>query len=149
MWRQIFISGTINGACMLSCFSHVRLFVTLWTVAHQVPLCLGFSRQEYWSELPSRGSSWPKDWTRISWGSCFAGRFFTAEPWGIVGGAGTKDGKIFWTRKTIWRNTKHLDEKVQTDTEVENKIERTLMYPGIQLQGLSTYSQSCFIHIQS
>ena len=28
------------------------LFVTLWTVAHQAPLSMGFSRQEYWSELP-------------------------------------------------------------------------------------------------
>ena len=31
--------------CMLS---HSRL----WTVAHQAPLSMGFSRQEYWSELP-------------------------------------------------------------------------------------------------
>ena len=36
----------------LSRFSHVLLCVTLWTVARQVPLCLGFSRQEYWSGLP-------------------------------------------------------------------------------------------------
>ena len=28
--------------------SHVRLFVTLWTVAHQAPLSMGFSRQESW-----------------------------------------------------------------------------------------------------
>ena len=32
--------------------SHVQLFVTLWTVAHQVPLSMGFSRQEHWSRLP-------------------------------------------------------------------------------------------------
>ena len=31
---------------------HVRLFVTPWTVAHQTPLSMGFSRQEYWSGLP-------------------------------------------------------------------------------------------------
>ena len=37
---------------MLSCFSCVRLFVTLWTVARQAPLSLGFSRQELWSGLP-------------------------------------------------------------------------------------------------
>ena len=37
-------------AC-ISCFSHVRLFWTLWTVAHQAPLSVGFSRQEYWSGL--------------------------------------------------------------------------------------------------
>ena len=39
-------------ACTLSCFSHVRLFATLWTVACQAPLSMAFSRQEYWSELP-------------------------------------------------------------------------------------------------
>ena len=33
---------------MLSRFSRVQLFVTLWTVAHQAPLSMGFSRQEYW-----------------------------------------------------------------------------------------------------
>ena len=37
---------------MLSYFSCVRLFVTLWTVALQAPLSRGFSRQEYWSGLP-------------------------------------------------------------------------------------------------
>ena len=37
---------------MLSHFSCVWLFVILWTVACQVPLSMGFSRQEYWSGLP-------------------------------------------------------------------------------------------------
>ena len=37
---------------MLSCFSQAILFVTLWTVAHQAPLSMAFSRQEYWSGLP-------------------------------------------------------------------------------------------------
>ena len=32
--------------------SHVQLFATLWTIAHQVPLSMRFSRQEYWSGLP-------------------------------------------------------------------------------------------------
>ena len=32
--------------------SHIRLFGTLWTVAHQALLFMGFSRQEYWSGLP-------------------------------------------------------------------------------------------------
>ena len=34
---------------VLSC---VRFFVTPWTVAHQAPLSMGFSRQDYWSGLP-------------------------------------------------------------------------------------------------
>ena len=32
--------------------NRVRLFVTLWTVARQAPLSMGFFRQEYWSRLP-------------------------------------------------------------------------------------------------
>ena len=39
-------------ACRLNCFSHVWLFVDLWTVPFQAPLSMGFSRQEYWSGLP-------------------------------------------------------------------------------------------------
>ena len=37
---------------MLSHFSRVQLFVTLWIVTRQAPLSMGFSRPEYWSELP-------------------------------------------------------------------------------------------------
>ena len=39
-------------ACVLSRFSHVWLCATLWTIARQAPLSMGFSRQEYWSGLP-------------------------------------------------------------------------------------------------
>ena len=39
-------------ACMLGHFTCVWLFATLWTVAHQAPLSMGFSKQEYWSGLP-------------------------------------------------------------------------------------------------
>ena len=37
---------------VLNHVSCVRLIVTLSTVAYQAPLFKGFSRQEYWSELP-------------------------------------------------------------------------------------------------
>ena len=42
----------VSLARVLSRFSHVWLFVTLWTVAYQALLSMGFSRQEYWSGLP-------------------------------------------------------------------------------------------------
>jgi len=42
----------IVHAWMLSHFSHVWLFVTPWIVACQVPLPMGFFRQEYWSGFP-------------------------------------------------------------------------------------------------
>ena len=42
----------IEDVCVLSHFIRVQLIVTLWTVAHQAPLSMGFFRQEYWSGLP-------------------------------------------------------------------------------------------------
>ena len=39
----------LNCVGMLSC---VQFFVTLWTSAHQVPLSMGFPRQQYWNGLP-------------------------------------------------------------------------------------------------
>ena len=42
----------IQGLLLLSRFSRVRLCATPQTAAHLAPLCLGFSRQEYWSGLP-------------------------------------------------------------------------------------------------
>ena len=92
--------------CVLSCFSWVQLFVTLWTVARQAPLSMEFSRQEYWSEqfaiFSSRGSSQPRDWTCVLRGSCVAGRFSTTEPPGKprntgVGSHSLLQG-VFWTQ---------------------------------------------------
>ena len=48
LWKYILFC-----ACVLRRFSHVRLFATPWKVALQAPLSMGFSRQEYWSGLPS------------------------------------------------------------------------------------------------
>ena len=66
--------------CMLSCFSCVQLFGTLWTVALQASLSTGFSRQEYWNGLPCPP---PEDLPNqgiepVS--PTLAGGFFTSEP---------------------------------------------------------------------
>ena len=64
------------SACMRACtqsFNHVQLFATLWTVAHQAPLSMEFSRQEYWSQLSfptPEDLPWPRDWTHVSCISC-------------------------------------------------------------------------------
>ena len=72
--------------CVCACvLSPVRLFVTSWTVAHQVPMSMEFSRQEHWSGLPF---SFPGDLpdpgikptSPASPG--LVGRFFTIEPSG-------------------------------------------------------------------
>ena len=58
--------------------THSLVWVTMtpWTIDHQIPLSIDFSRQQHWSGLPfsfSRGSSRLRDWTQVS---CVAGRFF-------------------------------------------------------------------------
>ena len=44
--------GFVESEWKWKSLSHVRLFVTPWTVARQDPLSMEFSRQEYWSGLP-------------------------------------------------------------------------------------------------
>jgi len=67
---------------LLSHFSCVQLFVTLWIVALQAPLSMGFSRQEYWSGLPC---SPPRDLPNLEiepiplMSPEFAGGFFTTS----------------------------------------------------------------------
>ena len=71
-----------TNACMLSCFSHVCLCVTLWTAVLQAPLSMGFSRPEHWSGLPCLPLGDLPD-TGIQLPSltspAFAGRFFTTS----------------------------------------------------------------------
>ena len=90
---QIFFNGLkiFNGTldnnvlldtCMLSCFSHVQLFETPWTIACQALLFMGilWARLVESVALPSfRGSYWPKDQTSISYLSALAGRFSTTS----------------------------------------------------------------------
>ena len=65
---------------MLNCFSHVWLFATLWSVAHQVPLSMEFSRQEYWSGLPCPPLDLPNPGIKPSLPSpALAGEFFTTS----------------------------------------------------------------------
>ena len=76
---QVSCTGGRRFQCMkvkVKSLSHVRPSATPWIAAHQAPLSMGFSRQEYWSgvPLPSPGeSSRPRDRTQVS---CTGGRGF-------------------------------------------------------------------------
>ena len=63
--------------------SHVLLFATLWTIAHQAPLFMEFSRQEYWSGLssPTPGDL-PDPGIKLASpvSPALAGRFFATAP---------------------------------------------------------------------
>ena len=77
-----FLSSLCKACVHAKSFTCVQVFVTLWTVAHQAPLSVGFSRQEYWSGFhvqgifPTQGSN-PRLLQLLQ---CSAGRCFTAEP---------------------------------------------------------------------
>ena len=89
--------------------SHVWLFVTLWTVAQQAPLSMGFPKQEYWSELPFPSPVDLPD-SRIEPASpALAGRFFTTEPprklfFTPYPSSNKKQGLSATDRKSILRN---------------------------------------------
>ena len=103
--------------CMLCVLSRVLLFATLWTVAHQAPVFMEFSRQEYWSGLPfpaPRNLPNPGDGTRISCGSCLAGRFFTCS----ASHGGTA---LFFSSQT------------------QEFITTLALYPGFQDSGICSY----------
>ena len=70
----------LESLCMFTC---VQLFVTPMDLARQAPLCMGFSRQEYWSGLPFPipGDLPDPGIEAVSLSSlALAGRFFSNEP---------------------------------------------------------------------
>ena len=76
-------------ACMhtLSHFSHVWLFVTLWTEAHQAPLSMWFSRQEHWSGLPCSPEDLPYPGIKsvfLMSPALTGGSFTTSTTWELV-----------------------------------------------------------------
>ena len=79
---QIFILIRDNFYCGKICavLSHVWIFGTLWTIARQTPLSMGFSRQEYWSGLPCPPpGDLPHPGIKPE-SPALAGRFFITEP---------------------------------------------------------------------
>ena len=74
-------------SAVLSHFSHVLLFVTLWTVDHQAPLSMGIlqARILVWVAMPfSKGSSQTRDWTCASYISCIGKWVFLFVWFGFV-----------------------------------------------------------------
>ena len=77
-------------------------FATPWTVSHQVPLSMEFSRQEYWSELPlPTPGDLPdpeiKPMSLVS--SALAGRFFTTSTTWEDPQIYRREGNIGWKRR--------------------------------------------------
>ena len=90
--------------CMLRLSVMSSSFITVWTVAHQAPLSMGFFRQEYWSRLPFSAQGDPphpgiEPESAVS--PALAGRFSTTEPPGKPRG----DRKIGNSWRRLYRSS--------------------------------------------
>ena len=74
-WVAISFSNEWKWKVKVKSVSRVQLLATPWTAAHQAPLSMGFSRQEYWSGVPL-----PFPWVFIE---PFNFSFFSVTGWGI------------------------------------------------------------------
>ena len=89
-----------QAECMLSHFRPVCLFVTLWTIAHQAPLSMEFSRQEYWNRLSCPP---PGDLANPGIKPALAGRFFTTgATWGAPAQASLLEYGRLWGEEPRW-----------------------------------------------
>ena len=66
-WVAISFSNAWKWKVKVKSLSRVQLSATPWTVAYQAPLSMGFSRQEYWSGVPSPSLSFISRWTLYYW----------------------------------------------------------------------------------
>ena len=75
------ISTVSSPSLCFSYFSRVQLFATLWNVASQAPLSMGFSRQEYWSGSPFPPPGYLPGWELNPWllHLLHVGRLFSSE----------------------------------------------------------------------
>ena len=121
--------------CMPSCFSHVQLSATLWTVLLQPPLSLRILQAGIieWVTMPSsRRSSWPRDQTQSLISPALAGRFFTTSTtWG--------DGALssclccfkWWSKLHIIKIQWKLDH-----VAIQSKVVSNFLWPrGLQHAG--------------
>ena len=98
-WQQtqVFFPGASHRhMCVCVCaqsLSHVWLFATLWTVAHQASLSIGFSRQEHWSGL--RG--------KHNYFMCFVSHKTTGEELWVLGGSQND-----WGDRAPWKPKYYL-----------------------------------------
>ena len=112
----------IAHACVLNHFSCVQLFATLWTIASQTPLSMGFSRQEYWSESPcpppgDLPSSRMEPASLVS--PALAGGFFTTSAsWEANGNNSSSHllcarGRAQYATGGEWRNSSRKNEEAE------------------------------------
>ena len=133
-WGEAEMNGESNGQhgsiytmCVLNHCSRVWLFVTPRTVGHQAPLSMGFSRQEYWSELPCPPpEDLPYPGIEPIRSPVLPGRFFTLVPPGKPKHIHHHMWNRHWWKSALWlreltlglRNNLERWERVASGSEV-------------------------------
>ena len=104
----------------------------LWTVAHQAPLSMEFpqARTLEWVAMPSsRGSSWPRDQTRVSHVSCTAGGFShwaTGDAWTQV--------TVHWSRqRTLTKPLSAFLTSSRTSSSFHQQLSLVLISPALTI----------------
>ena len=103
--------------CVLSRFSPVLLCVTIWTVAHQAPLSMGSSRQEYWIGLPSPlPGDLPDPWIKAKFlkSPALAGRFFTTSTISVA----IQSLSHVWFFETPWTAARQASLSITSSQEL-------------------------------
>ena len=120
-----------NCVCVLS-LGQVRLFATLWTVVSQAPLSMGFSRQEYWSQLPcSPQGNLPNPGTEPTSPvpSALQGILYhwaTREVWPQLYATRNQSEKEKQKRMNTWRLTNMLLKKQWVKNEIKEETRKYL-----------------------
>ena len=133
------------GLLLLNCFSRVLLFVTPWTVAHQAPLSMGFSRQEYWSWLPlpaPGGLPYPGIKPTVLTSPALAGRFFTTSATWEASVGISQPLKISLKSEVVYPNKRQYPKKLKAKNGLQLLIDKILKHSLlVPIQYL--YSFSC------
>ena len=136
----------VSRACMLR---SLQLCLTLWNPPSSSIYGILQARVLEWVAIPSsRGSSRPRGQTSISWNSCIAGRFFTAEPWGkpllcltdcyIPNTQDTEPGTLLGVYKWLWNEcSSHV---YWSNMIVFKNIGSRIWFPGKHILGLTMIS---------
>ena len=98
-----------TGEVKVKSLSPVQLFVTPWTVAYQVPLSVGFSRQGYWSGLPFPSPEDLPDSGIEPWSPTLQADALPSEPFGRNLGEKRSLRKDHWLGECLGRGNQSFE----------------------------------------
>ena len=115
-WVAISFSNAGKWKVKVKSLSRARLLVTPWTAAHQDPLPMGFSRQEYWSGVPLPSP------VEVSWLDHRKEGF----PWWLSG----KESTCHCRRHEMWVRSLGQEDPLEESMATHSNISVFLSFPG-------------------